>query len=75
LLYSGRDAGVASTLRGFERDGLAIVDPLDPAAMSRTLHDAVTGVLPRISDRLIDAIRARDAKSWATAFLSALEAS
>ncbi len=74
VLITGRDAGLAHCYSGFERDGLISVDPLDPDAMFRTLKDAVEGALPRISDRLIAAVRARDAQSWATKFLSDLEA-
>ncbi|MFN0096977.1 MAG: trehalose-6-phosphate synthase [Dehalococcoidia bacterium] len=74
VLIAGRDAGVAATFPGAERDGLVTVDPLDGEAMFATLRAAVLGELPRISDRLIDAILARDAKAWATEFLSALEA-
>ncbi len=73
VIIVGRDAGVASVYAGFAGDGLAVVDPLDAAAMEQTLLDALQGRPGRISGRWIDAIRNHDAHTWATAFLSRLE--
>ena len=73
VIVTGKGAGVASAFAGFEQDGLVTVDPLDPAAMDATLRAAVTGELPRVSDRLIAAVRSRDARAWATRFLNDLE--
>jgi trehalose 6-phosphate synthase len=74
IIITGRDTGVAEAFAAFSGRGLNIVDPLNPAAMADTLHRAVTGRLPRVSDELIAAIRARDARAWATSFLEDLEA-
>ncbi|MBI2766830.1 MAG: trehalose-6-phosphate synthase [Chloroflexi bacterium] len=72
-IITGKDAGVASAYAGFEEDGLVSVDPLDPRAMEETLLAAIAGELPRVSDRLIAAVREHDARAWATSFLGDLE--
>jgi hypothetical protein len=41
--------------------------------MTGTLCEAVAGELPRITDRLIAAVRASSAQHWATRFLADLE--
>jgi trehalose-6-phosphate synthase len=69
----GRDAGVAVALADYEQDGLVAVDPLDSEHMTGTLCEAVAGELPRITDRLIAAVRASSAQHWATRFLADLE--
>jgi trehalose-6-phosphate synthase len=74
VIIAGRDAGVSHALAGFEKDGLAPVDPLNPLAMEKTLRRALVGRPGRISDRLVDHVFRHDAASWATAFLSDLEA-
>jgi trehalose 6-phosphate synthase len=74
VIITGRDAGAASTFAGFEADGLVAVDPLDRAEMQAVLRAALHGRPARVSDRFITAIRERDALSWATSFLDALEA-
>jgi trehalose-6-phosphate synthase len=74
VIIAGRDAGVSHALAGFEKDGLAPVDPLNPLAMEQTLRRALVGRPGRISDRLVDHVFRHDAASWATAFLSDLEA-
>ncbi|MFN8507140.1 MAG: trehalose-6-phosphate synthase [Dehalococcoidia bacterium] len=73
VIVTGKGAGVAAAFAGFEQDGLVTVDPLDPAAMDATLRAAVAGELPQVSDRLIAAVRSRDARAWATRFLTDLE--
>jgi len=73
VVVTGRDAGVAHTLSGFERDGLAVVDPLDPGAMRETLVRALRGEPGRISERFVGEVRRRDALAWATGFIEALE--
>jgi trehalose-6-phosphate synthase len=72
-IITGKDAGVASAYAGFEEDGLVSVDPLNPRAMEETLLAAIAGELPRVSDRLIAAVREHDAHAWATSFLGDLE--
>jgi trehalose-6-phosphate synthase len=72
-LITGRDAGVASAFAGFEDEGLLIVDPLDPAAMLAALRRAIAPTAPRVSDGFVTAIRANDARAWATSFLTDLE--
>jgi trehalose-6-phosphate synthase len=71
----GRDTGAAHTYAEFAADGFTIVDPLDAGAMREVLTRAVAGELPRVSDRLIAAVKSRDALSWATSYLHALEES
>lgn len=73
VIIAGRDAGVASTYAGFAADGLVTIDPLDPDAMTETLSVAVAGRFPPVSDRLVAAVRAHSARSWATGFLGDLE--
>ncbi len=73
VIVAGRDAGVCHTFAGFENDGLVPVDPLDAAAMTTALTEALSGRPGRISDRLISEVRRLDALSWATGFLSNLE--
>jgi len=72
-ILAGRDAGVSVALAGFEHDGLVPVDPLDPEGMTGTLCNGVAGQLPRITDRLIAAVRASSAQHWGTRFLADLE--
>lgn len=73
VLITGEDAGVASAFPGFEPDGLVPVDPLDPVNMDATLAAALRGEPGRVSERLIAEVRRRDARAWASAFLSELE--
>ena len=73
VIITGRDAGVAQSLAGFEYDGLVPVDPLDHEAMTQTLLNALDGKPGRVSDRLVAAIRDNDALAWATRFLTDLE--
>ena len=73
VIITGRDAGVASAYAGFEADGLAVVDPLDEVAMVGALGAALEARPGRISDRLIGAVKGRDALAWATNFLRDLE--
>lgn len=73
VALTGQDAGVASAFAGFERDGLAPLDPLDHDNFTRVLHDAVAGRVPGISDRLVDAVRQNDASGWGQRYLQALE--
>lgn len=74
VVLVGRDAGVASTFAGYERDGLVPVDPLDVQAMVGALKAAIRGEPGRISRRLIDAVRERDARHWGARFLEDLHA-
>lgn len=74
VIVTGRDAGVAQVYDGYAGDGLAIVNPLDSVAMGETLQAALAGRPGRISDRLIETVRRRDAHAWATGFLTRLEA-
>lgn len=71
-IICGRGAGVADSYAEFQGDGLVIVDALDPASMQGALVDAVAGRAPRVTDRLIAAIRERDAKHWGTRYLNDL---
>ena len=73
VIVSGRDAGVSSSFGEFAQEGLAITDPLDPDAMRETLCAALRGAPGRISDDFIAAVHARDARWWATEFLTTLE--
>jgi trehalose 6-phosphate synthase len=73
VLITGRDAGVASTYAGFASEGLAITDPLDADNLRETLCAALAGKPGRVSDAFVDAVRTRDARSWATGFLANLE--
>jgi trehalose 6-phosphate synthase len=75
VIITGRDAGVASAFPGYAGDGLVAVDPLDPAQMTAALGEALAGRPARISDRLIEDVRRRDAFAWATRFLTDLEES
>ena len=72
---TGRDAGVASAFPDYAGDGLVPVDPLDPGQMTAVLGEALAGRPARISDRLIEDVRRRDALAWATRFLTDLEES
>ncbi len=74
LVLAGRDAGVAAAYADFAKDGLAPLDPLDPEAARRALLEALAGRPGRISERLIAAVRERDAHAWGRTFLAALEA-
>lgn len=74
VVLAGRDAGVASAFAGFQRDGLVPVDPLDGDAMVAALEAALRGEPGRISQRLIDAVRGRDARHWGARFLEDLHA-
>ena len=73
MLIAGSDAGVAQVYADFADEGLTAVDPLDPSAMAGVAARAARGELPRVSDRLIAAIRARDSRAWAASFLGDLE--
>ena len=73
VILAGRDAGVAAAYAGFERDGLAPFDPLDPEGAKRALLEALGGRPGRISDRLVAAVRERDAHAWGRTFLGALD--
>ena len=74
VVLAGRDAGVAAAYAGFEKDGLAPFDPLDPEAATRALLEALAGRPGRVSERLVAAVRERDAHAWGAAFLAALAA-
>ncbi len=74
VIITGRDAGVANAYAGFEKDGLVPVDPLDTDAMFSTLRDALSGRPGRVSDRLVEAVAANDARTWAARFLEDLSA-
>jgi len=74
VVIAGKDTGVAVAYAGFEQDGLVAVDPCDGESMTNTLSEALAGRPGRVSDRLIDEIRHHDAVTWATQFLSHLEA-
>jgi trehalose-6-phosphate synthase len=73
VIITGRDAGVSHAFAGFEQDGLVPVDPLQQQTMADVLISALAGEPGRISDRLIEAVRAGDARRWASAFLAELE--
>lgn len=73
VVTTGRDAGVASTYAGRERDGLVAIDPLDTASFAAALGKALEGKPGRISERLIGEVRARDARRWGDSFLEALK--
>jgi len=73
VVLTGRDAGVASAFAGYEGDGLVALDPLDPVSITGVLRDAIDGHLAPISDSLIAAVRAADARLWGQRFLAALE--
>jgi len=73
VIITGRDAGVASAYAGYENDGLVPVDPMNGNEMIRTFSRALRAQPGRISGRLIDAVRTRDALAWATGFLNDLE--
>ncbi|MCC7364204.1 MAG: trehalose-6-phosphate synthase [Dehalococcoidia bacterium] len=73
VVITGKDAGVAAAFAGYEKDGLVPVDPLDPDDMSRVLEAALAKQLHGISGRLVTAVRANDARGWATRFLTAME--
>jgi trehalose 6-phosphate synthase len=73
VILSGRDAGVSVAYHGFEAEGLVPVNPFDVGGMAAALAEALAGRPGRISDRLVAAVRERDAKSWATRFLADLE--
>jgi trehalose 6-phosphate synthase len=75
VIITGRDAGVASAFPDYAGDGLVPVDPLDPGQMTAVLGEALAGRPARISDRLIEDVRRRDALAWATRFLTDLEES
>lgn len=72
VILAGMDAGVSWAFAGYTGDGLVPVDPFDDKQMRATLSDAVQGKLPRISDRLVAAVRDASAQSWATQFLADL---
>ncbi len=72
-ILAGRDAGVSIAFAGFSTDGLVPVDPLDTQSMTDILCRALSGGLPRVTDRLIDAVRENSAHHWATRFLADLE--
>lgn len=72
-ILAGRDAGVSFAFADYREDGLVPVDPLDAQSMTDTLCRALSGGLPRVSDRLIDAVRTNSAHRWATRFLADLE--
>ncbi len=72
IILVGRDAGVASAYADFAEDGLVPFDPLDAEDTARALDEALHGRPGRISDRLIRAIRERDAPAWGLSFLAAL---
>lgn len=74
VIISGRDAGVASSFGEFTGHGLALTDPLDTAAMNDTLSAALRGEPGRVSDSFVAAVHSRDARWWATEFLTTLEA-
>lgn len=69
VILAGSHAGVAGVYAGFERDGLQTIDPLDEPGTVAVLLDALDGNPGRISDRLVAAVRERDARSWATGYL------
>ena len=73
VIITGRDAGVSHAFAGYERDGLVPVDPLDVEAMTDALAGALRGQPGRVSDRLVLAVRANDARHWAGTFLRDLE--
>ncbi|MGE5596746.1 MAG: trehalose-6-phosphate synthase [Hyphomicrobiales bacterium] len=72
-IITGEDAGVANAFAGYRDDGLVPIDPLDTSAMARLLTEGVSGKLPRVSDRLVAAVRENSAAAWATHFLADLE--
>ncbi len=72
VVLTGRDAGVATAFAGFEREGLATLDPLDHEGFVGTLRQAVAGELDGISDRLVAAVRAADARGWGQTYLESL---
>ena len=74
VVLAGRDAGVAAAYAGFEADGLVPFDPLDAEAARRVLREALEGRPGRVSDRLVAAVRERDAHAWGRNFLGALDA-
>jgi trehalose 6-phosphate synthase len=73
VAIAGRDAGIAWAYRGFEGQGLVIVDPLDTAATAAALVEALEPGAAGMSDAFVAAVRARDAGHWAASFLDALE--
>ena len=74
VVLAGRDAGVAAAYAGFEADGLVPFDPLDAEAAQHVLREALEGRPGRVSDRLVAAVRERDAHAWGRNFLGALDA-
>ncbi len=74
VVLAGRDAGVAAAWAGFAADGLVPFDPLDGDGARRALLDALAGRPGRISDRLVAAVRERNACAWGRAFLATLDA-
>ncbi len=73
VVLAGRDAGVSSAYAGFEDDGLVALDPLNAEASKCALLDALEGRPGSISDRLVAAVRERDAHAWGRTFLGALD--
>jgi trehalose 6-phosphate synthase len=74
VIISGRDAGVAATYPGRAADGLVAVNPFDTHAFASVLRDALAGRPGRISDALVAAVAANDARAWASGFLADLRA-
>ena len=72
-LLTGRDAGVASAFAGFEGDGLIPVNPLNPQEMLETFEYALRASAPRVTERLVAAVREHGAEAWARSFLTDLE--
>ena len=73
VVLAGRDAGVSSAYADFDGDGLVPFDPLNAGDATRALLDAIEGRPGRISDRLVAAVRERDAHAWGRTFLAALD--
>ncbi|MEX2081691.1 MAG: trehalose-6-phosphate synthase, partial [Dehalococcoidia bacterium] len=72
VVLCGVGTGVAEAYADCVGEGLAIVDPLDGEAMVTALEEALAGRPGRVTDRTIGQIRGRDARHWATGYLSDL---
>jgi trehalose-6-phosphate synthase len=72
VITTGRDAGAAAVYAHCEDDGLIAVDPFDTPAFAKALRQALEGRPGRVSDGLIERVRAGDARRWGSSFLGDL---
>lgn len=73
VVLAGVDAGVAKVYPSDGSEGLRAVDPLDQESLLAGLRGGLVGLPGRISDRFIEQVRERDARSWGERFLTDLE--